>query len=297
MRKAGTTSATNTALRYAMRTGREVGTTNAKGRQSVRSVLAFRPARKGTSGQQKKNGRYQPERRARAERLRSDKSGLRRRQNQSPRRPRGGSQAAGDVHRLDRAVGLAPSRLRSRRQLDRRGAGWVLRPDQRDDSHRRLGHSRRQRAGIPDRSASERALRRRGRADGAARRRQVRQRQLQGVGRLARRRRLGRQRAVAGASTSRSGATGRSSNRSTSAGSRRPTSRRPGRTKKRGTKITFSPDNEIFETVEFSFDTLAQRLRELAFLNAGISSRSTTSAKRRATSSSTTAASSRSSST
>jgi DNA gyrase subunit B len=32
-----------------------------------------------------------------------------------------------------------------------------------------------------------------------------------------------------------------------------------GTTKKRGTKITFSPDKEIFETVEFSFDTLAQR--------------------------------------
>src|SRR5688500_4822847 len=43
-----------------------------------------------------------------------------------------------------------------------------------------------------------------------------------------------------------------------------------GTTKKRGTKITFTPDKEIFETVEFSFDTLAQRLRELAFLNAGI---------------------------
>ena len=43
-----------------------------------------------------------------------------------------------------------------------------------------------------------------------------------------------------------------------------------GTTKKRGTKITFRPDVEIFETVEFSFDTLAQRLRELAFLNAGI---------------------------
>ena len=42
-----------------------------------------------------------------------------------------------------------------------------------------------------------------------------------------------------------------------------------GTTKKRGTKITFRPDTEIFETVDFSFDTLAQRLRELAFLNAG----------------------------
>src|SRR5690242_3088975 len=43
-----------------------------------------------------------------------------------------------------------------------------------------------------------------------------------------------------------------------------------GTTKRRGTKVTFKPDHEIFETVEFSFDTLAQRLRELAFLNGGI---------------------------
>ena len=43
-----------------------------------------------------------------------------------------------------------------------------------------------------------------------------------------------------------------------------------GETKKRGTKITFFPDAEIFETTEFSFDVLSQRLRELAFLNAGV---------------------------
>jgi len=43
-----------------------------------------------------------------------------------------------------------------------------------------------------------------------------------------------------------------------------------GETKKRGTKITFLPDGEIFETTEFSFDVLSQRLRELAFLNAGV---------------------------
>jgi len=43
-----------------------------------------------------------------------------------------------------------------------------------------------------------------------------------------------------------------------------------GKTKKRGTKITFLPDDEIFETTEFSFDTLSQRLRELSFLNAGV---------------------------
>jgi DNA gyrase subunit B len=43
-----------------------------------------------------------------------------------------------------------------------------------------------------------------------------------------------------------------------------------GETKKRGTKITFFPDEEIFETTDFSFDVLSQRLRELAFLNAGV---------------------------
>ena len=43
-----------------------------------------------------------------------------------------------------------------------------------------------------------------------------------------------------------------------------------GTTKRRGTKLTFTPDREIFELVDFSFDTLAHRLRELAFLNAGV---------------------------
>jgi len=43
-----------------------------------------------------------------------------------------------------------------------------------------------------------------------------------------------------------------------------------GKTKKRGTKITFKPDHEVFETTDFSFDILAQRLREMAFLNKGL---------------------------
>jgi DNA gyrase subunit B len=43
-----------------------------------------------------------------------------------------------------------------------------------------------------------------------------------------------------------------------------------GRTEKRGTKITFKPDGAVFETTDFSFETLSQRLRELAFLNAGV---------------------------
>ena len=43
-----------------------------------------------------------------------------------------------------------------------------------------------------------------------------------------------------------------------------------GTTQRRGTKVTFKPDAQVFEAVEYSFDTLAQRLRELAFLNGGI---------------------------
>jgi DNA gyrase subunit B len=43
-----------------------------------------------------------------------------------------------------------------------------------------------------------------------------------------------------------------------------------GKTRKRGTKITFKPDTEIFDTTEFSFDKLSERLREKAFLNKGI---------------------------
>ena len=43
-----------------------------------------------------------------------------------------------------------------------------------------------------------------------------------------------------------------------------------GVTDKRGTTTTFKPDAEIFNTLEFSIDVLANRLRELAFLNSGI---------------------------
>jgi DNA gyrase subunit B len=41
-------------------------------------------------------------------------------------------------------------------------------------------------------------------------------------------------------------------------------------TDKRGTRVNFKPDARIFETTEFNFDTLSQRLRELAFLNKGL---------------------------
>jgi DNA gyrase subunit B len=42
-----------------------------------------------------------------------------------------------------------------------------------------------------------------------------------------------------------------------------------GKTDKRGTKVHFLPDDSIFTATKFSFETLSNRLRELAFLNAG----------------------------
>jgi DNA gyrase subunit B len=43
-----------------------------------------------------------------------------------------------------------------------------------------------------------------------------------------------------------------------------------GAANKRGTKITFMPDDEIFGDLEFAYDTLLKRIRELAYLNAGL---------------------------
>src|ERR1700757_48653 len=40
--------------------------------------------------------------------------------------------------------------------------------------------------------------------------------------------------------------------------------------KRRGTKVHFTPDKTIFTALEYNYDTLAQRLRELAFLNKGL---------------------------
>ena len=51
-----------------------------------------------------------------------------------------------------------------------------------------------------------------------------------------------------------------------------PTSKlkKAGASKKLGTKVHFLPDRSIFTATEYNFDTLAQRLRELAFLNKGL---------------------------
>ena len=51
-----------------------------------------------------------------------------------------------------------------------------------------------------------------------------------------------------------------------------PTSKllKTGTSKRRGTKVHFLPDRSIFTATEFNYDTLSQRLRELAFLNKGL---------------------------
>jgi DNA gyrase subunit B len=46
--------------------------------------------------------------------------------------------------------------------------------------------------------------------------------------------------------------------------------RKAGTSKRRGTKVHFLPDKTIFTATEFNYDTLAQRLREMAFLNKGL---------------------------
>ncbi|MGN0803982.1 MAG: type IIA DNA topoisomerase subunit B, partial [Candidatus Coproplasma sp.] len=42
------------------------------------------------------------------------------------------------------------------------------------------------------------------------------------------------------------------------------------KTSKKGTLVRFMPDSEVFETVEWSYDTISKRLKELAFLNKGL---------------------------
>ena len=55
-----------------------------------------------------------------------------------------------------------------------------------------------------------------------------------------------------------------------SAGEPTSTMKKTGATKKRGTQVHFLPDRSIFTETVYNFDTLAQRLRELAFLNKGL---------------------------
>ena len=198
---------------------------------------------------------------------------VRRRRHPGPRGPRGGPAPAGHVHRLDRRARPASPRLGGRRQLHRRGHGRPC------PSHR--GHASSPMAACatsttaaasPWASTSRPGKRRaRGRAHRAARRRQVRRRRLQGVGRPPRRGRLRGQRALRVAACRDRHATARSGPRSTSAASPAGPCVLVGPSKGRhGTDTVFMPDVQVFDSIEFSFDTIAQRLRESAYLTKGV---------------------------
>ncbi len=140
-----------------------------------------------------------------------------------------------------------------------------------DDSPRQLGDRRRPRPRHPGRRCrGHRHVRARGRADEAARRRQVRRRGLQGLRRPARRRRLGRERALRVAGRDRRARTARSTARSSRAACRRGRCEVGGESTETGTTISFLPDAEIFDETEFDAGTLVSRLREMAFLTKGL---------------------------
>ena len=167
----------------------------------------------------------------------------------------------------------APPRLRGRRQLGRRGARRPLRRASTVTIHPdNSRHGRRQRPRHPGRDHGEGGQAgRRGRADRPARRRQVRRRRrLQGLRRPARRRRLGRQRAVGAARRRGPPRRPRLDARSYERGVPQGELAKGEPTSETGTTITFLPDAEIFETLDFDFATLEQRLRETAFLTRGL---------------------------
>ena len=109
----------------------------------------------------------------------------------------------------------------------------------------------------------------RGRDDRAARRRQVRRRGLQGLGRPARRRRQRGQRAL-GVAGRRGAPRRRRLRERFDRGDPVGPITRGGDASDTGTTITFRPDPDIFEEPDFDFDTLAQRFRETAFLTRGL---------------------------
>ena len=128
---------------------------------------------------------------------------------------------------------------------------------------------------------------------------EVRQGRLQGLGRPARRRHLGRQRALGMDDHATSSATAFVWEMKFERGVTVQKLKKIGRTEGTGTLQWFKPDPEIFEVTEFHWDILQKRLRELAFLNRGLVDHAARRARRRAAASAptrSTAASSRSSS-
>ena len=147
---------------------------------------------------------------------------LRRQFDQGPEGPRCRAQAPRHVYRRHRRrLRPAPHGVRGRRQCDRRGAGRPCARGARHAQSRRVVHGARRRPRHSDRHSQGRGrVGRRGHHDPAPRWRKIRPELLQGVRRSARRRHLGRQRAVEAGSSSRSGATARSISWSSTTASR-----------------------------------------------------------------------------
>ena len=144
---------------------------------------------------------------------------------------------------------------------------------QRHHSRRQFGHRESTTAAAfrSDHARGRRRLRGRSGDDQAARRRQVRFQELQSFGRFARRGRELRERAFGSAAAGDLARQVTPGSRNTSTAFPKAPLAQTGKAgKKTGTKITFKPDATIMDATEFNYDTLAQRLRELAFLNKGL---------------------------
>ena len=148
----------------------------------------------------------------------------------------------------------------------------LLHRDRRRHPRRRQRQRQGRRPRHPGRPAPHGAWHGHGRRgdDQAARRRQVREQRLQGLGRSARRGRVVRERAVRVADAGDLSANGKVYEQKYARGMPQQQVAEIGTTDKRGTMVSFKPDTTIFEATDFNFDTLSQRLRELAFLNAGL---------------------------
>ena len=156
--------------------------------------------------------------------------------------------------------------------IDEAMAGHATR---RSRSRIQAGRQRGQRRRRPRRARrppeADRQGRARGRAHGAPRRRQVRRRRLQGLRRPPRRRRQRRQRALGVAARGdRSRRQGLGAGVRARQAARGPSSSIGPSNGRHGTTTVFMPDAQVFETLDFSFDTIAQRLRESAYLNKGV---------------------------
>ena len=147
----------------------------------------------------------------------------------------------------------------------------------RHHQQRRLGDRRRRRPRHPGRKARStqrgngpRRFHAGRRDDRAQVRRQIRKGGLSNFRRLARRRRHGREFSLRMVRSRSFAAMATFSSKNTNAACRTGPVKRVGATTKTGTKTTFKPDAQIFQTTKFSYDILYRRLQELAFLNRGV---------------------------